>query len=174
MTIALGDKTWTLDVAENLGKEKPLEGSPFAIRIEDYWPDFRITDGKPASVSDQPNNPAAVVILKGKAVPVASAPDPHRNDEAPAMSGSPSDGAANHLTLFVSDNSEITYELRLAQAWAFLRQTFAQSAAPDGLGRLEIDHRPNVAARSPVDGFQSGGGVCRRRKRVARWCAHSH
>ena len=116
VTVALGDKTWTLDVAENLGKEKPLEGSPFAITIENYWPDFRITNGKPASISDQPNNPAAVVTLKGKAVPVASAPDPHRNGEAPAMSGSPSDAAANHLTLFVSDNGEITYELDVAQA----------------------------------------------------------
>ena len=85
VSFTLGEKTWTFDVAQNLGKDTPMDGSPFTIPIENYWPDFRINNGKPASITDQPNNPAVVVILQGNAVPLASAPDPHRNGVAPAM-----------------------------------------------------------------------------------------
>jgi hypothetical protein len=112
VSVVLGDKTWTLDVAENLGKEKPLEGSPFTMRIEDYWPDFRITNGKPGTISDQPNNPATIVTIKGTALPAAAAPDSHGNGSgAPPMPAAGMDASANHLTLFVSENGEITYDL---------------------------------------------------------------
>lgn len=111
VSVVLGDKKWTLDVAENLGKAKPLEGSPFTIRIEDYWPDFRITDGKPGTVSDQPNNPATVVTIKGTAVPTAPATDSHSTGGASPMPAEGMDPSANHLTLFVAESGEITYEL---------------------------------------------------------------
>ena len=77
VTIALGDKTWTHEVAAHLKQDTPLEGSPFTMRVENYWPDFRIENGKPTSVSDAPNNPAVVVTLRGRAVPTAPAPDAH-------------------------------------------------------------------------------------------------
>lgn len=109
IVVSIADKNWTLDVAENLRKEKPLEGSPFTLKIEDYWPDFRITNGKPGTLSEQPNNPAAVVTLKGNAIPVASAPDSHGG--APAMPPEGADSSANHLTLFVADDGAITYDL---------------------------------------------------------------
>lgn len=106
----LSGKNWTLDVANNLKKDVPLEGSPFTLRIEDYWPDFRITDGKPGTLSEQPNNPAVVVTLRGKAVPAAPAADPHGGASAMAPEGT--DSSANHLTLFVGDDGAITYDLR--------------------------------------------------------------
>src|SRR3979411_1176706 len=31
--------------------------------VEDYWPDFVMKDGQPASKSDSPNNPAALVRI---------------------------------------------------------------------------------------------------------------
>ena len=107
--MSIAGKSWTLDVANNLQKEVPLEGSPFTLRLQDYWPDFRITDGKPGTVSEQPNNPAVVVTLRGKAIPAAAAPDPHGG--APAMPPEGMDSSANHLTLFVADDGAITYDL---------------------------------------------------------------
>jgi hypothetical protein len=111
VTVNVADKSWTLDVAQNLGKETPLQGSPFSVRIENYWPDFRITNGKPETVSARPNNPAVVVTLKGKATPVAPAIDAHSVNGAPAMPPEGTESSANRLTLFVADNGAITYEL---------------------------------------------------------------
>ena len=111
--ISLNGKTWTFDVAQNLGKDAAMDGSAFTARIENYWADFRIDNGKPSSVSDQPNNPAAVVTLRGKAIPVPAAPGPHGDTPpgtAPAM---PEDGTAapNHLTLFLAEDGTVSYAL---------------------------------------------------------------
>lgn len=106
--VNIAGKVWTFDVAENLQKETPLEGSPFTLRIENYWPDFRLENGNPTTLSEQPDNPAVVVTLRGHAEPAAAAPDPHG---APAMPAAGGDPAANHLTLFVADDGVITYDL---------------------------------------------------------------
>ncbi|CAN5714882.1 hypothetical protein BH20VER1_BH20VER1_27480 [soil metagenome] len=109
VTITLGDRTWTHDVATHLGKDVPLEGSPFTMRIEGYWADFRIDGGKPVSVSEQPNNPAVVVTLRGRGVPAAPpAADPH--SAAPGATPEPQ-GPPNKLTLFIADDGTITYDL---------------------------------------------------------------
>jgi hypothetical protein len=115
IVISLKEKTWTVHVAQNLGKDSPMDGTPFTARIDNYWADFRIDNGKPTSVSDQPNNPAVVVTLRGKGVPAQApaATDPHTETKpgvAPAM---PEDGSAapNHLTLFMADDGSISYAL---------------------------------------------------------------
>ncbi|HEY0725084.1 MAG TPA: hypothetical protein VGD41_14025, partial [Pyrinomonadaceae bacterium] len=105
ITITVGAQHWTHEVAAHLRQETPLDGSPFTMRIEGYWPDFRIENGKPTSVSEQPNNPAVMVTLRGRAVPVASSPDAHGV-------GDPKESpTVNQLTLFVADDGGITYEL---------------------------------------------------------------
>lgn len=110
---SLAGKTWTFDVAQNLGDDMPMGGSPFTVRIENYWPDFRLENGKPGSVSDQPNNPAVIVTVRGKGVPASAAPDAHGNTPgvAPEM---PAEGTTppNHLTLFIADDGSVTYALR--------------------------------------------------------------
>lgn len=117
VVINLAGKNWTVDVAQNLGKDAPLEGSLFTLRIDGYWADFRIDNGKPNSLSDQPNNPAVVMTLRGKGVPASAAPNAH-GGATPAPPGSapamPADGAAapNRLTLFIADDGSLTYELR--------------------------------------------------------------
>lgn len=112
VTIKLGDKTWTHDVAAHLRQDIPLEGSPFTARIEAFWPDFRIDNGKPTSASDEPNNPAVVVTLRGRGVPVAPAPDAHTGEAAGAAPA----GAPNRLTLFIADDGAITYDLSSRKA----------------------------------------------------------
>ena len=110
LRITIADKTWTRDVAEFLGKETPLEGSPYTLRVENYWPDFRIDNGKPASVSEQPNNPAVVVTVRGRGVPAAATGDPHGAGEA-AETGPP-----NRLTLFIANDGALSYDLSSRKA----------------------------------------------------------
>jgi len=118
--ISTGDKQATFDVAENLGRDVPIENTPFSLTIENYWPDFRIENGKPSSLSDQPNNPAVLVTIRGKGVPVTSAEtNPHGSGKelattGPASAGAmpaPGEDAPNHLTLFIADDGVINYEL---------------------------------------------------------------
>jgi hypothetical protein len=118
VVISLGEKEASFDVAENLGRDVAIEGTPLTLKIDDYWPDFRIENGEPSSLSDQPNNPAVLVTIRGKGIPAAetTTPNPHGGSEMPATGGpptmpAPGEQAPNHLTLFVGDDGAITYEL---------------------------------------------------------------
>jgi hypothetical protein len=114
------DKEARFDVAENLGRDVPIENTLFTLRIENYWPDFRIENGKPSSLSDQPNNPAVLVTIRGKGIPASGAEtNPHGTGKELAPTGPAPAGAMpalgeeapNHLTLFVADDGALTYEL---------------------------------------------------------------
>jgi hypothetical protein len=121
LVIQVGGHENAIDLAGNLGRDIPLAGTPFTLKIENYWPDFRMQDGKPGSVSDQPNNPAVLVTISGKGKPVAEAkeiPERHGVIASPAETNGgpptmPAPGAQvlNNLSLFVDDNGAITYEL---------------------------------------------------------------
>ncbi|PYJ22525.1 MAG: hypothetical protein DME99_05205 [Verrucomicrobia bacterium] len=117
VVISSGDKDASFDVAENLGRDVAIGGTSFTLKIDDYWPDFRIENGKPSSLSDQPNNPAVLVTIRGKGIPASeTAPNPHGNTDMPATGGppampTPSEGTPNHLTLFIADDGALTYEL---------------------------------------------------------------
>ncbi|HEY7000867.1 MAG TPA: hypothetical protein VH330_03915 [Candidatus Udaeobacter sp.] len=117
VVISSGASETSFDVAENLHRDTEIAGTPFTLRIENYWPDFRIENGKPSSLSEEPDNPAVLVTIRGKAVPAAATtPNPHGNPEMPATGGppampAPGEATANHLTLFVADDGSITYEL---------------------------------------------------------------
>ena len=117
LVIWLGEKEASFDVAENLARDVAIEGTPFTLKIANYWPDFQIQDGKPSSLSDQPNNPAVLITVRGKGIPAAETkPNPHGGTEMPAMGGpptmpAPGEQAPNHLTLFIANDGAITYEL---------------------------------------------------------------
>jgi hypothetical protein len=121
VVISSGDKEASFDVAENLGRDVAIAGTPFTLKINDYWPDFQIENGRPSSLSDQPNNPAVLVTIRGKGVPASkTTPNPHGNTELPATGGppampAPGESAPNHLTLFIADDGAITYELASRQ-----------------------------------------------------------
>ena len=117
VVISSGASEASFDVAENLGRDTEIAGTPFTLRIENYWADFRIENGNPSSLSEQPNNPAVLITIRGKAIPAAATtPNPHGSPEMPATGGppampAPGEATANHLTLFVADDGAITYEL---------------------------------------------------------------
>ena len=116
--VSLGEKEVSFDVAENLGHEVAIAGTPFSLKIDDYWADFRIENGKPNSLSDQPNNPAVLVTIRGKGVP-ASEPEtnPHGSPKhltttgGPPSMPTPGEGTPNHLRLFIADDGTISYDL---------------------------------------------------------------
>ncbi|HEY2143169.1 MAG TPA: hypothetical protein VGH06_02350, partial [Candidatus Udaeobacter sp.] len=119
VVISSGSSEATVDVAKNLGGEVAIPGTPFSLSIENYWPDFRIENGKPGSLSDEPNNPAVLVTLRGKGVPVSTAEtnshggggkELNATGGPPAMPA-PGEEAPNHLTLFIADDGAISYEL---------------------------------------------------------------
>jgi hypothetical protein len=57
VVISAGASEVSFDVAENLRRDVEITGAPFTLTIENYWPDFRIENGKPDSLSEEPNNP---------------------------------------------------------------------------------------------------------------------
>jgi hypothetical protein len=116
--VSLGEKEASFDVAENLGRDVPIADTPFMLKVDNYWADFRIENGKPSSLSDQPNNPAVLVTIRGKGVPAsASETNPHGSNKDLATTGgppampAPGEEASNHLTLFIADDGTISYEL---------------------------------------------------------------
>jgi hypothetical protein len=116
--VLLGEKEASFDVAENLGRDVAIAGTPFTLKIDDYWADFRIENGKPISLSDQPNNPAVLVTIRGKGTPASeSETNPHGSVKdltttgGPPSMPAPGEGTPNHLTLFIADNGAISYEL---------------------------------------------------------------
>ena len=116
--VSLGQKEASFDVAENLGRDVAIPGTPFTLKVDYYWADLRIENGKPSSLSDQPNNPAVLVTIRGKGVPASSVEtNPHSSAKEltttggpPAMPG-PGEETPNHLTLFIADDGVISYEL---------------------------------------------------------------
>jgi hypothetical protein len=116
--IWLSGKETSLDVAENVGRETKIEKTPFTLKIDNYWADFRIENGKPNSISDQPNNPAVLITIRGKGIPQAASEtkNPHGTGEMPTTGGPPTmpsagEAAPNHLTLFVANDGALSYEL---------------------------------------------------------------
>jgi hypothetical protein len=116
--VSLGEKEAGFDVAENLGRDVAIAGTAFTLTIDDYWADFRIENGKPSSLSDQPNNPAVLVTIRGKGVPARAAEtDPHGSTKdltttgGPPAMPAPGEETPNHLTLFIADDGTISYEL---------------------------------------------------------------
>ena len=114
--VSLGEHEASFGVTRSTGHDLPIEGTPFTLKIDNYWPDFRLTDGKPTSISDQPNNPAVLVTIRGRGIPVSgTSPNPHGKD-LPTTGGPPTMPAPgaevpNHLTFFVADDGALSYEL---------------------------------------------------------------
>ena len=53
---------------------KPIVSGPATVTIEGYWPDFEMIDGRPASKSSDPKNPAALVRVVHAESPADSKP----------------------------------------------------------------------------------------------------
>jgi hypothetical protein len=146
VSVSLGGAETTFDVAENLGREVKIPNSPFTLKIEDYWPDFRIENGKPRSLTDQPNNPAVLVTIFGKGVPAATPTTEKPHGDMPTTGGPPTMPPAgaetpNHLTLFVADDGAMTYELASRKSGKSSGKIDINTSLPTGWAdwQLKID-----------------------------------
>ena len=63
ITIAPPDSAAATYLREEVMK-KPIPTLGATVTVEDFWPDFEMRDGKPATKSDQPLNPAALVRVQ--------------------------------------------------------------------------------------------------------------
>ncbi len=63
VTIRSADQTSATYLREEIMK-KPVPAGTAIVTIEDYWPDFQMQSGKPATKSPLPNNPAALVRIQ--------------------------------------------------------------------------------------------------------------
>ncbi len=103
----------SIEIAPNMNKAVAIAGTPFTARIEEYWPDFRIKDGKPENASPDPNNPCVLVTITGHAVPVPETADAGSGTDT--MNGAAPDAAdvvgKNHLTIYVAGDGGLSYEL---------------------------------------------------------------
>ena len=167
VTISIDGKTQTIDVAQNLTKNISLDGTELTARIENYWPDFRMVNGKPVSVSDTPNNAAIVVTISGRGVPVSSGNAQHGAATPPEMNEA--NAAGNHLTIFVSDDGSLSYELQsrrngassgaldlnkpLPTGWADWQLT-ADKVLPHAEQWMDFTPAKNVEAKDLPDGVR--------------------
>lgn len=112
--VQTGPARQTFEIAPNLNKPVAIPGTPFTIRIEEYWPDFRIKDGKPENASPDPNNPCVLVTITGHAPPAPEADDAAHGADAATPSGAPDAAEVagkNHLTLYAAPDGSLSYEL---------------------------------------------------------------
>src|SRR5580704_6785466 len=64
LQITIDGKPFTVPLAGNVDKSIDLGDSGVSAHIGGYWPDFQLDENhKPSTVSEEPNNPAAVVVL---------------------------------------------------------------------------------------------------------------
>lgn len=72
VTLVAPDQTSATYLRADILK-KPVSSGATTVTVEDYWPDFEMRDGRPATKSDEPKNPAALVrvqVLSGDAKPL--------------------------------------------------------------------------------------------------------
>lgn len=64
LQIEVDGKQFTVPLAGNIDKDVALGESGATAHLAGYWPDFRMDENhKPSSASNEPNNPAAVLVL---------------------------------------------------------------------------------------------------------------
>ena len=120
VSVAWRGATWDFDVDSERGKDEDLSGSGLSVRVENYWPDFVMKDGKPATASADPRNPAVLVRVTGKLPagstdepPVASTPQtaPPLAPGVPPPMGAGTQ-AGNQVVLYCDDQGNLTYTLK--------------------------------------------------------------
>ena len=172
VVISLGEKEASFDVAENLARDVAIEGTPFTLKIVNYWPDFRIENGKPGSLSDEPNNPAVLVTIRGKGIPAAETkPNPHggtRNaghgwaaDDAWTRRADPESPHAVHR-----ERWRHHLRTRFTKEWQIERPDRAEQTTSDWLGRLATQYRQGDAERPAARRFHA----CEIRANIDLFC----
>ena len=109
--------TYEFDPVTDKGRDEELgSGSGLKMRIENFWPDFELKDGKPATASEIARNPAVLVTIFGQ-LPAPGEPD----SPMAAIEPTPVAPGNNQALVFVGPDGAMTYELRASAAAAPLK-----------------------------------------------------
>lgn len=104
--------TFEFDPVAERGKDEELgSGSGLKLRIEEFWPDFELVDGKARSKSENPLNPAVLVRITGQL----------ENAVAAAVAEEATPAGANEALVFVAPDGAVTYELKSSSSAAPLK-----------------------------------------------------
>ncbi len=88
-TLTVGSATYRR--AEVVGTA--IEAGPTTVRVDSYWPDFKLENGRPTTASPLPNNPAVLVRITGPAAASDAAPsDPAQGGLALEFAPNPDGG----------------------------------------------------------------------------------
>lgn len=98
--------TWDFDVDADRGRAQDLSASGLTVTIENYWPDFVMKDGQPATATDKPRNPAALVRVQGHL------PAPSPDDAAVVAAPLPAGGGENQAIVYCEDSGALTFTLK--------------------------------------------------------------
>ena len=170
VTVAWRGAEWELDAADtSLGRDEDLGGSGLTVRVEGFWPDFEMRDGKPATRSEEPREPAVIVRLRGR-LPAAGGDDGSTNVPpaattavagADAGNGLSPAGSGNRAEVFCDDAGNLTYTLNpgairgtltagqaVATGWADWQLTVAE-VLPHAVEAA--DFQPLAEGQSPAN-----------------------
>ena len=121
VSVAWRGATWDFDVDSEKSKDEDLSGSGLSVRVENYWPDFVMKDGKPATASADPRNPAVLVRVTGT-LPAGSTDEPAVAVAAPQSAPPLAPGtpppmgagtqAGNQCVLYCDNQGNLTYTLK--------------------------------------------------------------
>lgn len=143
---------------------QPLTEAGATVVIEKFWPDFSMKDGKPVSVSDQPNNPAVLARI----TPLSPEGKPHQrprldirvdNDRLDYQVA-----RAGHVTATGTVKAGESFPLGWAD-WT------AEVVSVSGASALVHDVKPGAAhgMEAPVPGFRAALEGPDGRRGPARW-----
>lgn len=110
VTVAWRGAEWELDADRDRGRDEELGGSGLVARVEGYWPDFRMEDGKPVSASDEPREPAVLVRLRGR-LPEGGSDNDNAGSPAPPTGVNPNGNGGNRAEVFCDADGALTYTL---------------------------------------------------------------
>jgi hypothetical protein len=154
-------RAFDFDRGRILKQPQRVEGA--TITLSEYWPDFALTNGKPGTRSDQPNNPAALVRIEApRQLPGGKAARPHL-EMAPAP-----DGIAYQLgrgDYFLARSAAKVGET-FPLGWADWKATVSESLPR---ARMESDRTPAPKGEPGVPGFQARLVAPDGRKGPAQW-----
>ena len=173
LEITANGKRSEFSVVKMSGKTVSIPDTKLTLRILQYFPDFRMKDKVPISVSDQPNNPALlfeVIGLPGSGSAVAPASnDVHGGGMSPDMGRE--DSASSVLQIYVNRSGKFRYEARskkhgFAQGNIEPGKNFSLNGWADWQFKIteQVEHaevRDELAPMTTNMGQQDeGSGVC--------------
>jgi hypothetical protein len=176
--IALEGQRFTFPIQPNLGKQLALGQTGASAQLMDYWPDFQLDEKthQPATVSEEPNNPAALVIVSraGNEDRAFVFSHPHMPPIVRTVSGRPvgaqvrlvggqTASRASVMTVIIGPDGQLHYAARSRHDFKSGRLELGETIRPGWMDftftaeryveRAKLSHTLEPAPEDPTGGF---------------------